>query len=499
MPIHDFSDAPSMPEAEISRQSIHQERIGEEGIAVVGMSCRFPGAKDLTHYWSLLTEGRSAIRPVPKERWGSDQLYYAGLLDALRHADPSFFHIPDEDARAMDPQALLILEESVKALHHAGYNRADVKGKAVGVYIGARTQYWPGEELLLQTRNPIVAVGQNYLAANISRFFDLRGPSMVIDTACSSALTGMSMAIQSLRSGDTVSALVGGVSLLNSDFSHKLFGQRGILSKSSTFHVFDGRADGVVLSEGAGVVLLKTVKQALADGDRIYAVIKGIAVNNDGRTAGPAAPNMQAQKDVMLAALKKSGRNPSDVSYIETNGSGSEVTDLLELKTIQQVYGNGGNAAIALGSIKPNIGHPLSAEGIASFIKVVLMLDHDQFVPFLSGELPMQHFDLEASPFFFHRETKNWSESVRTAAINCFGDGGTNVHAVIESWQEERSGDAIRKPLPWPEEWQECGKPVSVSSSDSQTVKSRTNIWKMKAEERKVSSPKSFWGGTKPK
>lgn len=499
MPIHDFNDAPSMPEVEISRQSIHQERTGEEDIAVVGMSSRFPGAKDLTHYWSLLTEGRSAIRLVPKERWGSADPYYAGLLDELRHADPSFFHIPDEDARAMDPQALLILEESVKALLNAGYNRADVKGKAVGVYIGARTQYWPGEELLLQTRNPIVAVGQNYLAANISRFLDLRGPSMVIDTACSSALTGMSMAIQSLRSGDTVSALVGGVSLLNSDFSHKLFGQRGILSKSSTFHVFDGRADGVVLSEGAGVVLLKTVKQALADGDRIYAVIKGIAVNNDGKTAGPAAPNMQAQKDVMLAALKKSGRKPSDVSYIETNGSGSEVTDLLELKTIQQVYGNGGNAAIALGSIKPNIGHPLSAEGIASFIKVVLMLDHGQFVPFLSGELPMRHFDLEASPFFFHRETKSWSESVRTAAINCFGDGGTNVHAVIESWQEVRSGDAIRKPLPWPEEWQESGKPVSESSSDSQTVKSRTNIWKMKAEERKVSSPKSFWGGTKPK
>ncbi|QIC04840.1 SDR family NAD(P)-dependent oxidoreductase [Brevibacillus sp. 7WMA2] len=419
----------------------------EADIAVIGLSCRLPGANQLEEYWSLLAEGRKAINFVPEERWGYQNHFVAGLLNTASGLAHAYFHIPEEDAKAMDPQALMVLEESLKTLYHAGYTQDNVRGKAIGVYLGARAQHWPDEERLRQARNPIVAVGQNYLAANISQFFDLRGPSLVIDTACSSALVGMNMGIQALLSGEVEAALVGGVSLLNGDFSHRLFEQRGILSKEPDFHVFDQRASGVVLGEGAGMVLLKTVNQAQKDGDRIYAVIKGIAINNDGRTAGPATPNVHAQKEVMQRALDKSGREAKDVAYIETNASGSEVTDLLELKAIQSVYRSNNTLPCALGSMKPNIGHPLSAEGIASFIKVVLMLQNRRFVPFLSGEQPMKHFDMENSPFYFHRKLTEWIGSVRMAGINCFGDGGTNAHVLVEAWEETEASRIKRSPI----------------------------------------------------
>ncbi|MGG4102530.1 SDR family NAD(P)-dependent oxidoreductase [Paenibacillus lautus] len=421
------------------------------GIAVVGLSCRFPGAGSLEDYWRILSEGISAIRQVPYERWGHSTSYYAGMLEEISSFDPSFFLIPQEDARVMDPQALLVLEESLKLICHAGYSWQELKGKPMGVYIGARTQHQPEESYLYQARNPIVAIGQNYLSANISHFLDLRGPSVVVDTACSSALVAMNMAVQALRAGDIDSAIVGGASLLTTDRAHKIFEQRGILSPVQDFHMFDKRAEGIVLGEGAGMVLLKTVEQAIADGDRIYAVIKGLAVNNDGRTAGPSTPNIQAQRDVLQTALRKSGRHPEEISYIETNGSGTTVTDLLELKAIQSIYRESSTVPLGLGSMKPNIGHPLCAEGIASFIKVVLMLHNGQFVPFLSGGEAMVHYDMESSPFYFSREKAEWAHTSRVAAINCFADGGTNAHVILEDGAGVPLQRVRRLPLSVPE------------------------------------------------
>nr|WP_316503358.1 beta-ketoacyl synthase N-terminal-like domain-containing protein [Paenibacillus sp. CGMCC 1.18879] len=420
-------------------------------IAVIGLSCRFPGATNLEKYWRLLAEGRTAIGSVPKERWGYPTSYYAGLVDNIAHFDPEFFLISKEDIGSMDPQALLVLEECLHLWYHAGYTHQEVKGEPIGVYLGARSQFQPDQSHLSNTRNPIMAVGQNYLAANISQFFDLRGPSLVLDTACSSALVGMKMAAQALHSGEITSAVVGGVSLLNTDSAHRLFQQRNILSPDPSFHIFDQRSQGIVLGEGVGMVLLKTVEQALADGDRIYATIKAIAVNNDGRTAGPATPNLQAQKEVMKNALAQSGKKAEEVSYIEANGSGSEVTDLLELKAIQSVYRPSNSAICGLGSIKPNIGHPLCAEGIASFIKVVLMLENKQIVPFLSGEKAMTHYDMKSAPFLFYRNLTDWTNMPRVAAINCFADGGTNAHVILESWEESNSYIVKRHPLPPPE------------------------------------------------
>jgi polyketide synthase PksL len=419
-------------------------------IAITGLSCRFPDADSLDEYWQLLVEGRSAIRPVPRERWGYDSPFYAGLIRQSTYFDPQFFLIPEDDARAIDPQARLLLEESLKVWYHAGYTHMECKGKPVGVYLGGRSQHRPDEISLAQVRNPIMAVGQNYLAANISHFFDLRGPSLVVDTACSSALVAMKTAIQALRDGEVESALVGGVSLLHSDAIHRMFQQRGILNREPYFHVFDGRATGVVPGEGVGVILLKTLTQALQDGDHIYAVIRALAVNNDGRTAGPASPNLQAQKEVMRTALVQSGKRPEEISYIEANGSGSEVTDLLELKALEAVYHFSRKQACGLGSIKPNIGHPLCAEGMAGLIKLVLMLDYRQWVPFLSGEQPMTHYNLESAPFYFCRKPVEWKDTPRIAAMNCFADGGTNVHLILEAWEPLGLSLPKRAPIPPP-------------------------------------------------
>ncbi|WPQ61781.1 SDR family NAD(P)-dependent oxidoreductase [Chitinophaga sancti] len=446
-PLQELAEAPvvSLPAA-VSVASV--QPLQEEAIAVVGLSCRFPGADNLAAYWRLLSEGRSAISGVPYERWGYKSDHVAGLIDKMGYFDGAYFMISPEDARAMDPQALLLLEESLFAWHHAGYTLADIKGKPIGVYIGGRSQHRPSDELLQEAKNPIMAVGPNYLATNISRFFDLRGPALVVDTACSSALVGMNLAVQALQSGEIEAALVGGVGLLDTDNAHRIFAQRNLLSSDGHFHIFDQRAGGVVLGEGAGTVILKRVSQAVKDGDEIYAVIKGIAINNDGRTAGPATPNMQAQKEVMSRALLRSGIAASDISYIEANGSGSEVTDLLELKAISAVYG--GTAACGLGSIKPNIGHPLCAEGIAGFIKVVLMLMHQQQAPFLSGQQGLAHYDLSATPFYFNRELQDWKGNI--AALNCFADGGTNAHVIIAAADEQLlTGHAKRRtPLPVP-------------------------------------------------
>ncbi|MBB4730037.1 polyketide synthase, partial [Xanthomonas arboricola] len=259
-----------------------------------------------------------------------------------------------------------------------------------------------------------------------------------------SALVALQMASQALHAGEITAALVGGVSLLGGPEALRMFERRGILQRGH-FHLFDRRAQGAILGEGVGMVVVKTQAQARADGDRIYGLIRAVAVNNDGRTAGPTAPNVQAQKAVMRRALERSGLSAGQVSHVEVNGSGSEVTDLLELRAIESVYRPEGEGWCELGSMKPNIGHPLCAEGIASLIKVVLMLHHGERVPFLSAQEAMEHYDFAQSPFRFTRQARAWDDAPRVAAINAFADGGTNAHVLVEVAPAE--DDTARMPL----------------------------------------------------
>jgi acyl transferase domain-containing protein/acyl carrier protein len=430
-PIHFLASASAS--APVERSASEQGAACARDIAVVGLACRFPGAGNLEEFWDLLAQGRSAIGPVPASRGRVTENCYAALLENVTHFDPEFFRIDACDAAALDPQALIVLEESLSALCHAGYSLKEVKGARMGVYIGARSSHRPDAEALLQAKNPILAVGQNYLATNISRCFDLRGPSLVVDTACSSALVATSLAVQALRAGDIEAALVGGVTVLRPDEHLPLFEHRGLLQKDAQFHIFDRRAHGAILGEGAGMIVLKTAERARHDGDAVYAVIRGIAVNNDGQTLGPTAPNMQAQKDVMVEALEQSRLRREDIAYIEVNGAGTELRDLIEVRCIESVYRAERGTPCELGSMKPNIGHPLCAEGIASFIKSVLMLHKGAIVPFLSAEQPGPHYDFNASPFRFTRVLRPWQGPNRAMAINCFADGGTNAHVILEA------------------------------------------------------------------
>jgi acyl transferase domain-containing protein/NAD(P)-dependent dehydrogenase (short-subunit alcohol dehydrogenase family)/acyl carrier protein len=450
-------------------------------IAVVGMSCQFPGGDGIDGYWELLRSGQSAIRPIPTSRGTPAEGRHAALLERIGWFDPHYFRIPPADAAALDPQALLALEESQRALSHAGYQPTEVKGGRVGVYLGGRGQSDANWAAIAKAKSPIAAMGQNYLANNVSRFFDLKGPSIVIDTACASALVALQMASQALLSEDVESALVGGISVLNPDSVLPMFEERGIAPREAKFHIFDRRAQGAIYGEGAGIVMVKTLKRALEDGDSIYAVIEAIAVNNDGRTGGPTTPNMHAQRSVMEEALRKSGRPPTAISHVEVNGSGSEVSDLLELKAIEAVYRKGSKVSCTLGSMKPNIGHPLCSEGIASLIKVVLMLHKRQHVPFLSAEEPLQHYDLKASPFEFARTTRAW-ETALVAGVSCFADGGTNAHVILSAAGAEVP-NCKRKPLKPPtlnrrnlHETEE-GTPTSQAAAETSSMGQEGGFW----------------------
>ncbi|MFD8519916.1 SDR family NAD(P)-dependent oxidoreductase [Streptomyces capillispiralis] len=425
------------------------DRAGGHRVAVVGMACRLPGAPGLDAYWELLSRGRRAVREVPVERWGRPTGFRAGLVDDVYGFDAGHFMLHAEDVRAMDPQALVLLEESLKAVHHAGYRAADLEGSRTGVYVGARSGQRPDGTLVDGARNPVMAVGQNYLAANVSQFFDWRGPAMVMDTACSSALTAMKVATDALAAGSVDLALVAGVSLLADAEAHELFRRRGLLRADGEFHMFDRRAGGVVLGEGAGVVLLKPLAAAERDGDTVYAVVEGLAVNNDGRTAGPATPNPTAQKQVMREALRQAGCAPRQVGHLDVNGSGSELTDLLELKAVQEVYGTDRTAPLHIGSMKPNIGHPLCAEGIAAFIKVALTLHHQRSVPFLSGEQPMEHFTIDPTALRLPRHAE--PVDLAYAAVSSFADGGTNGHVVLGRAPARLPGHEPRGPVPLPD------------------------------------------------
>ena len=415
------------------REAAPSNRVGEhvrdQQIAVIGMSCRFPGANGIDEFKRMLDHGESAIGPIPQDRWGRQTPYFAGLIDDVGCFDAEFFGIPPEDVAAMDPQALLLLEETLSAIYHAGYDQKDVQGMPIGVFVGGRSTHNPNQKALSRARNPIVAISPNYLASNLSYFFDLRGPSLVVDTACSSALVAMELAVNALRAGTIDTAIVAGVSVLESSTVHDIFAQRRLLNAGSDFFVMDQRGKGVTPGEGVGVVILKSMERAVADHDQIYAVIEGLAINNDGRTNGPAMPSFAMQKAVMEQALKQAKELPENISYIDLSASGSEVSDLLELRAVEAVYRSGNRKSCQLGSVKPNIGHTLAAHGMASFIKTTLMLHHASVPPSLSGQQGFEHFPLEQSCFRFPSSRTNWQG--QKAAISVFADGGTNAHVIL--------------------------------------------------------------------
>ncbi|MBB4952059.1 putative biosynthetic protein (TIGR04098 family) [Agrobacterium vitis] len=435
---------------------------GRGDIAVVGMACRFPGASNIAEFWDNLARGVSSIREVPANRWDSQALYaptpvpgktnskWGGFLDGVEDFDPAYFGIHERDAAEVDPLIRLALEVGVEAVCDAGYRRDELDGRRVGVFMGARVLNY-ADRIETPSKSSIVNILQNFIAANLAQFYNLRGPNMVVDTACSSSLTSIHLACKSLLHGDADMALAGGVDYLLDEFLYVMLSEARALSPDGACHTFDEKANGFVPGEGCGIVVLKRLEDAVADGDRVLAVIEGSAINNDGRTMGITTPNPAAQKDVVREALAAAGADPGSLSYIEAHGTGTMIGDPIEIRALSAAMGDtsGETGFCAVGSVKSNIGHALSAAGVAGVIKVVLALQNRQIPPTVYCEHPNPRIGFDQSPFYPNRRLQEWQprQGVRRAGISSFGFGGSNAHVVLRG--AEQIG--TRQPLDAPQ------------------------------------------------
>ncbi len=431
-------------------------------VAIIGMACHFPEATDLDAYWKNLREGRDCVRTVPHSRWSIEKHYapeprtskstsrHGGFLDGIELFDPDYFEISYHDAPAVDPLIRQFLEVSTQCVRHAGYERHELSGRNIGVFVGSRVSNY-GERVTRPTSHVFLGIGQNFIAAHVSQIFDLTGPSMVVDTACSSSLTSLHLAAKSLQSGECDMAIAGGVDILLDQEVYLRLSAAKVLSPDGRCFVFDERANGFVPGEGAGALLLKPLSRALADGDTIHAVVEASAVNNDGRTMGVTTPNPAAQKLVIEAALRAGAISPETIGYIEAHGTGTTIGDPIELKALTEVFRALGatSGGCGVGSVKANMGHLLSAAGVASIIKVALAISRRELPPTLHCERPNPRFEFESSPFFPTRTLQPWEPrgGFLRAGVSGFGFGGTNAHVILGRGPVGRSKRAPLSPI----------------------------------------------------
>ncbi|MBF6169901.1 type I polyketide synthase [Nocardia blacklockiae] len=423
----------------------------DEPIAVVGIGCRLPGAvTGPDEFWDLLVAGRSGIETVPADRWSADEFYdadpdapgrtysrHGGFLSDVRGFDAAVFGISAREAISMDPQHRLMLEVAWEALEHAGIAPDSLRGSATGVFVGMSGGDY--ERLAAAAHgtaaiDAYVATGNagNFGANRLSYALGLEGPSLVVDTACSSSLVALHLAAQSLRSGESSLALVGGVNLLLSPEVTVALSKGRMLSATGQCRTFDADADGYVRGEGCGVVVLRRLSDAVAAGDRILGVVHGSAVNQDGRSSGLTAPSAAAQQAVVRQALAAAGMRPEQVGYVEAHGTGTPLGDPIEVRALAAVLGAGrAGTPVRLGSVKTNIGHLEAAAGIAGFIKAVLMVSRAMIPPHLNIRELTPHIAWDRVPFEIPRAVTAWSEDSRVAGVSSFGFGGTNAHVIL--------------------------------------------------------------------
>ncbi|HET9209476.1 MAG TPA: type I polyketide synthase, partial [Thermoanaerobaculia bacterium] len=442
-----------------------------EPIAVIGMACRFPQAPDPRAFWRLLRDGVDAVGEVPADRWSSDLFYdpdpqaagrastrWAALLDGIDLFDGQFFRISPREAAHMDPQQRLLLEVAWEALEDAGTPPDSLAGSRTGVFAGVMFNEYGGRLFYGGDPRAIDAYSgagniDAILANRISYLLDFQGPSLAVDTACSSSLVAVHLACGSLRSGECDLALAGGVNVVLSPGTAVYYSRAGLMAADGRCKAFDARADGFVRGEGAGLVVLKPLSRALADGDPVRAVIRGSAVNHDGRGNGLTAPNPHAQERVIREAWADAGAPPWRASYVEAHGSGTRLGDPIELKALGAVVGPGrpGGQPCVVGSVKSNIGHLESAAGIAGLIKAVLCLENGVVPPSLHFETPSPFipFDRLGLRVPTRLEPLSAGEGPALAGVSSFGFGGANAHVVLEAAPAAPPVDLPEEPGPW--------------------------------------------------
>lgn len=432
---------------------------GESGpIAVVGMACRFPGKANTPYeFWSVLNEGMDPVREVPPERWKGDALAQAslstrmgGFLDNIDQFDPLFFGISSKEAESMDPQHRLLLELTWEALEDAGRNPRSLANSKTGVFVGISGSEYPqvGHDLG-HSPGAYTYTGSmfNSAAGRISYTFGLQGPSMAIDTACSSSLVAVHQGLLQLRAGNCDLALAASVNLILRASSHYSFSLLQALSASGRCRSFDEAADGYIRSEGAAVLVLKRLEDALKDGDSIWGVIRGAAVNHDGRSAGFTVPNGTAQEQVIAEALANAGVSPGDIDYVEAHGSGTRIGDPQEVNALQEIFRER-TRPLYIGSVKSNIGHLESAAGMASLMKVLLSMRYGRIPSNLHFRKGNPLIAWDKLPIRVVDRPVDWElrNGVRRAGISSFSISGTNAHIVVESAPDRAIGAAASTP-----------------------------------------------------
>ncbi|WP_233587255.1 non-ribosomal peptide synthetase/type I polyketide synthase [Corallococcus sp. CA049B] len=454
------STTPSTPAPRPRTQ--RQPRRSEEPIAIVSRACRLPGdVLSPDEMWEMLLAGRDCVTDIPSSRFDIDAVYdpnpnavgrsytrRGAFMNEVESFDHDFFGIPVAEARAMDPQQRLLLEVAYEAFHAAGYDKERLRSSRIGVFVGQMNHDWAhmnGED---QLSDPFFGAGSSasITSNRISYLLGLTGPSMTLDTACSSSLVAVDLAVEKLRGGVCSAALVGGVNVMLHSRSFVGCSAAKMLSIQGRCATFDAAADGYCRGEGVGAVVLKRLSDALADGDEVLAVIRGTAVNQDGRSASLTAPNGLAQEAVIRQALDVAGLEGRDVDYVECHGTGTSLGDPIEVEALKNVLGSQRDKPVVLGAVKSNIGHLEGAAGVVGLIKAVEVLRRREAPGNVHFKTLNPKIDLAGfSAVIPTRPTalgRNGEKRPLVAGVSSFGFGGTNAHVVLESWDAAASGRA---------------------------------------------------------
>jgi acyl transferase domain-containing protein len=444
------------------------ESAAREPVAIIGTGLRFPGGvRDSEGLWDLLRSGRDAISEIPRDRWDVDAFHdddadapgkmftrHGGFVGDVDRFDAEFFGISPREAESMDPQQRVMLETAWHAFEDAGIAPSSLHGTRTGVFLGVCNNDY-GRMLFAHPDriDPYFSPGNagSVVSGRLSYFLGTHGPSVTTDTACSSSLVALHLAVQSLRAGECDLALAGGINLILSPEMNINFSKARMMARDGRCKTFDARADGYVRGEGCGVVVLRRLRDCTA-GERVLAVVRGSAINQDGRSGGLTAPNGPAQEAVIRAALASAGLQPSQISYVEAHGTGTSLGDPIEVQALGAALGEVRDASqpLAIGSIKTNIGHLEAAAGVAGVLKVVLALQHREIPPHLHLLDKNPHIDWASLPIVVPTARTPWApiEGRRLAGVSSFGFSGTNAHVIIEEAPQAASNEAVPSDRP---------------------------------------------------
>ncbi|MFS0762817.1 SDR family NAD(P)-dependent oxidoreductase [Peribacillus phoenicis] len=442
-------------------------KLNQKDIAIIGFSGRFPGATDINMYWSNISEGISSILEVPAQRWKVEEYYdsnpqipnksyskWGGFIPDVDKFDAPFFNISKHEAKLMDPQQRLCLEEAYRSLEHAGYSNRSLYSRNVGTYVGIRNGDYTTRLLRSGINNSSFTLMGNdsaILSARLAYLLNLKGPTLAIDTACSSSLVAIHLACQSILNGEIEMAIAGGAHVISTSDLHVTSSKMGMLSPNGQCKTFDNEADGFVPGEAVGFIVVKELQKAIQDGDFIHAVIKGSGINQDGTTNGITAPSVDSQTDLIETTLRKYEINPETITMVEAHGTGTKLGDPIEVKALTNAFRKSTKSVqySAIGSVKTNIGHAVAGAGIASLTKVLLSLKHKKIPKTLNYTTKNAHIAFEESPFYVNTNTKEWKTDgcPRRASISSFGFSGTNCYMIVEEAPQLKNRDKYLDPF----------------------------------------------------